>query len=261
VTSSPPTARNGRRQTIQRGSRSRLSKWTGSCTAGSASVIICPSTSYFYKMNKQKSAMRGRNRQNKRKVANPQEVARPPQLNSNVMFSHTFRFLQGGGSSPAITVGNLLGIAGAVGTVTNTTVNAICDSVRLNWVKVWTPPASQGASATCSLEWTPSSFAPTTEVSDTTMSVATPAHIVARPPRGSQAAFWNSAGASANTLFTITPPAGSVIDVNATYVLADKTSATLAFSVATAALGKLYYLALDQTVGSNLVPVSLTTTT
>jgi len=202
----------------------------------------------------------GASRQNKAKGRS--SMNRPPQLNSNVIVNHVFRFSADstGVVNYAVTVENLLGICGGIATVSNTTVSGIADSVRLHSLKIWSPPSAQGASTTCSVEWAPSNFSPTTEVSDTSMSVTTPACVIAVPPQGSQASFWNSSVASANTICQITAPAGSVIDAHVSFILCDKASASPTYTVATAVLGELYYLALDQTGSSHLVPTSLNTT-
>jgi hypothetical protein len=61
-------------------------------------------------------------------------------------------------------------------------------------------------------------------------------------------------------MFTLTAPTGSIIDVDATCLLNDSTSATQAFTVAAGTLGVLYFLPLDGATDLFL-PVSLLTTT
>jgi len=135
--------------------------------------------------------------------------------------------------------------------VAATSVSALGYAAKLHSVKVWTPPASQGATATCRLQWT-SDIGGTNqgpEVSDITMSVTTPAHISASPPLGSFASFW--VGNNGTQLFTLSAPPGSVIDVDATVILRDDGNAQNALPVATATIGALYWLALDYSSGNH----------
>ncbi len=184
----------------------------------------------------------------------------PPQLRTNVIVKHRYRFRSNvDGNATVITDSDLVGIAGAVCRTANSVLSYIAASCKVHSVEVWTPPASQGAAATCSLEWSSTDPAPFEEVSDTTVSVSEPAHIKAVPPQGSSASFWLSPSGSKN-IMTITAPVGSIIDVKCTHVLLDTGAEGGTASVASAALGALYYLPLDGT-SDKYVPVSLTTTT
>jgi len=185
---------------------------------------------------------------------------KPPQLSSNVMFNHTYRFTSTSGTATGITATSLLCAAGSIGTVTNTTVSAIGATVKVNRVSIWTPPASQGSFATCSVEWFGGANTNNKEVSDTSNSVATPASIHSRPPAKSLASFWNAIGT--NALFVLTAPVGSIIDVNLSVIFNDDDSlGTAMTTVATAVVGTIYYLSLDPNATHRYVPVSLTTTT
>jgi hypothetical protein len=97
------------------------------------------------------------------------------------------------------------------------------------------------------------------EISDTTMSVSTPAHISAKPPIGSYAYTWLSPSGS-QFAFELTAPTGSIIDVHATYMLQDDQAAGTSYTVAAGTLGALYYLPLDGATDLYL-PVGLGTTT
>jgi hypothetical protein len=208
-----------------------------------------------------------RSRRGPPKGRNPQKTNanKPPQIQSNVRVSHKYRFTSTSATPTIIHVGDLLGAAGTIGIVLNSLVATIANGVQLKSVEVWTPPASQGASATCSVSWEGALNAISSEVSDTTMSVATPAHIRAIPPANSQAKFWQNISSISTALFTLIAPPGSVIDVVMNLVLNDDDDPTASFfspTVATAQLGRMYYLALDtaQTGTHIYPPVSLTTT-
>jgi len=186
----------------------------------------------------------------------------PPMINSNVRTSHKFRFIASGTVTNQLVTSNaLLGIAGTIGTVTNSTVALCYESVRLKFVEVWAPPAAQGGSATVSVEWIGSANSPSIEVSDTTISVSHNAHIKCAPPKSSLASFWQISDNNA-TMFTLNCPTGSVVDVSIELMFVDRSAvvATQA-GLTTVAIGKVYFLALDTaTLTHVLVPVSLNTT-
>lgn len=185
----------------------------------------------------------------------------PPQISSNVSYGHTFRFVSTSSTATSITPSSLLLAAGAFTSATNTSVVSLCTSVRVNRIEMWSPPASQGASATCSVNFTGTTpQQPDREFSDTTVSTAIPAHVNCKPGPRSLASFWQSA--SANTLFTLVAPVGTIIDVHIGLYMNDGGDAAPAsVGVATAALGNFYYLSLDPNATHRYTPVSLATTT
>jgi hypothetical protein len=185
--------------------------------------------------------------------------ANPPQLSSNVIVNHTFRFLSTTANPKAITANTLLGVCGGIGVVANSTIETIASSVKLNSITIWSPPVSQGAVATCSIEWAGNAFAPDKEVSDSTISVATPARIFSRPPHMSTASFWQTS--STTTLATLIAPVGSIIDANISFVMADGNSTGLTITgFASVILGQQYYLYLDGNASHLYQPVSMTST-
>jgi len=152
-------------------------------------------------------------------------------------------------------------MSGTTGTVANTTVSAWSGSVKLNRIAIWTPPASQGSAVTCSVEFNASGVGVTMEYSDTSVSVAQPAHVNCVPPPNSTAAFWQTPGVQNNQLMTLTAPIGSIIDVSVSLILFDDDQAAQTFAVATATLGNAYFLALDCANATHIyTPVSLTST-
>lgn len=178
---------------------------------------------------------------------------------SNVVLSHKYRFTSSSGTPTTINVNSLLGAAGTMCTVANTTVSTFFESVRVGRVQIWTPPAAQGSFATCSLEWFGGTSANNLEVSDTSISTATPAYISSRPPRLSLAAFWQKPAAL--NLFQLTAPSGSIIDVDLELIMSDDETTPATTAVASGTLGIVYYLALDSANGTHIyTPVSLVTT-
>ncbi len=182
----------------------------------------------------------------------------PPQLRTNVILKHRYRFTSTNASPQTIIDNDVVGIAGAVCSVANSSLSMIAASVKIHSIEIWSPPASQGTAATCSVEWL-STYSPSIEVSDTTVSVSKPAHVKAQPPPGSAAAFWINPG-NVQNIMKITAPVGSIIDVKCTHVLLDTGTAGTSYAVAAGTLGALYYLPLDGS-SDTYIPTSLTTTT
>lgn len=179
---------------------------------------------------------------------------RPPQFRSNIKYNHRFRFL----ITPANASGGLLDVTVnalllSFGTLLSnaTTGYAINQSFKLRRVSVWTPPATQGSVATCTLLWTDQSGATAVagntglEVSDSTNSVTTPAHISAKPPAGSLASWWHSFADPSTYLFQLTAPIGSLIDIDAELVLADGFASASTIYTSSLATGKVVFAFLD----------------
>jgi hypothetical protein len=184
--------------------------------------------------------------------------SKPPQIPTSPSMTRTWRFSSTSATKQTIGCVDLCGIAGAVCSVANTTLQISSVGVKVHKVSIWTPPASQGASATCQIQWFSKDGDLVQEASDTSMSTSIPAHIVSKPPTGSQA--WFQLGAAGNTLvMDITAPVGSIIDVHCTHVFLDGVIGS-PYTVAAGALGVLYYLPLDG-ASDVFLPVSLVTTT
>lgn len=183
----------------------------------------------------------------------------PSQFKSNVELRHSFRYVSTSGTATAITPTSLLCSAGTVCTVANFAASSFNGSVKVNQVEMWSPPASQGSNTTCSVLWAGANNSPDREYSDTSVSVATPAYVRCPPPPMSLASFWQTAGTG--TLFTLTAPTGTIIDVHVSLILFDDDVSQATASIATGVLGTIYYLSLDPNATHRYTPVSLTTTT
>lgn len=181
----------------------------------------------------------------------------PPQILSNVVKNHTFRYLASSGFSGAISAQMILGAMGTICTTTNSVVTFINESFKVNRISMWAPPASQGAATTVSVNWIGSMFSPNKEVSDTSVSVSHNSQLHCKPPPLSSASFWQPI--SGNNVFSLVAPAGTVIDINVSIVEGDDEVIGTA-NVATGVLTHTYYLALDGPTSNLLVPVSLATT-
>jgi len=183
---------------------------------------------------------------------------KPPQIASNIQYTHRYRFTSTSATLTAITPQSLLGAAGTICTNTNTAVNPFNGSVRVKRVEMWAPPATQGSTTTCSVQWVGDQKTSNFEVSDTSNSVTTPAKISSSPPRLSLASFWNQN--STSTLFSLVAPVGTIIDVLLDLIVFDEDDAQVGITVATGALGNTYFLSLDPNATHRYVPVSLNTT-
>jgi len=184
----------------------------------------------------------------------------PPMIQTNIIWSHNFRFKASTQTTADITVADLLGVAGTVGVVTNTTVVANNFSVKIARIKIWAPSGVIAGSQTCSIEWTGLDFSPSKEVSDTTINISQPARISTKPPNRSLASFWQNS-LQTNPIFRIVVPQDAVIDVQLSFIMNDGANASgPPIAVSTAVIGTTYYLALDGPNTNNLVPVAMTTT-
>jgi len=184
-------------------------------------------------------------------------LLRPPQFDSTVKFTHKFRFLSNSAATSTITRARLLNLL--VSATAANTANRIFSGARLIKVEVW---AVQGASsanpfntATVSLEWI-SNLSPTTEVSDSGNAENT-AHISCKPPSMSTGAFWSMTGSNeTESLFILTVPVGSIVDVTVELVCMDGETPVVV-TIGSGTAGFLSAVALDD-VAATLIPVSYT---
>ncbi len=181
----------------------------------------------------------------------------PPQIKSNIVLKHKYRFRATAAFTGSITNTRIAGALGGMAT-TIVGVSLLPESFRIRKVELWAPPPSQGAASTISLEWLGSANSPSLEVSDTTVSVSRPAHIVTKPPVQALSSFWQQP--SGTVAFTLNVPTGTIIDLTVDWIISDSAAAAGVIVVAAAVIGEVYYLALDHGVSDLLVPVSLTTT-
>jgi len=184
----------------------------------------------------------------------------PPPHQSNIRLNHKFRFMALATELSTITSQNVLGALGTLGTITNTAVGTCAESFRIKKLSIWSPPASQGAATTISVEWIGTQQSPSIEVSDSSNSVSRPAHISSAPPKNSNAAFWHTPQIGNENLFNLSLFANSIVDLDVEYILLDDAANKVSLAVTTAVIGNPYYLALDGPTNNNIVPLSLSTT-
>ncbi len=184
----------------------------------------------------------------------------PPMLQPHIRTTRRFRFVATSAVAyNSITVKDLAGVCGVVGTVTNTTGAYLVGTLRVAKVEMWSPPASVGTSVSISMSWGGFNNSPNIEYTDSSVSQTEPAHIACRPPRESLAKFWQTTG-NDSPLFILNCPTSTIIDVTIEFMEADSSSALTTTSLVTAVVGQRYYLALDDTSNHVIVPVGLFTT-
>jgi len=188
-------------------------------------------------------------------------MSHPAQLKCNLEFAHQYRFTSTTGGSINITDATILT---AMGVSARTAVlgQAIFQALKIRKIEIWAPPASQGAAVTASIYWPPTAgqAGMGREVSDTSVSVSEPAHVVSSPPRGSLAGFWQYG--AGNNLVALNAPPGSIIDIWLAGVLLDgpATNAIVTATLVGATIGTIYYCCLDSSTKATgvYIPVSLT---
>jgi len=184
----------------------------------------------------------------------------PPQFTSTFIVRRKLRFkataFSAGDTVTFISLGDLW-----CNTPTAATGYQMSNYVRIRKIEMWAPMAADLIPVTCSVEWVGGGaglLGKSNIVSDTSMGSGEPAHVVTRPPAGSQIAEWQTTtGANA---FKLVYPANTIIDLSIDFVVRDDASAVAVTGVvAGATVGASYIRALNSSVNNNLVPLSTAT--
>lgn len=153
----------------------------------------------------------------------PRSIAQPPSIVASPVFNMTQRYVNALGSAIKVQRGDMLQRLVMVKTASSVGVR-LCSGVRLNWLSVYSTGASSAltGATNVAVQWV-SEFGPPKITADTSTSTAFPACLPEmKPPKESVAAFWSTDGLNeSDTLFIITSPAGSIIDINFSFVLQD----------------------------------------
>jgi hypothetical protein len=214
-----------------------------------------------------KMPRRNHNRRAGRRQQNNQQVSaqiKPPQIKTNVIFRHKFRYICTASSSFTVNPVKLAAACGSICTVVNSVCTLLYDSLRIRSIECWSPAPSQGTASTATVLWNQLSAGisnmSSIEVSDTSMSTAYPAHVKCRPPKESFASNWTSAASTTPNLMTLSLATGTVVDLDVELILGDTGASGPTATVVTGVLGTVYYLPLDGTSSHNCIPVQLSTT-
>ncbi len=179
----------------------------------------------------------------------------PAEFVPTLSLGHRFRF-----SSPTASLGlpilrqyllNLVTMA-----TTTSVQHRIIDAIKLNRVQVWSqPPVLGGVSTPIVVEWV-GNHSPSTIHSDTAIGVR-PGFVDSVPPADSSNRWWSISGTDeGETLFKVSCPAGSVIDVTCTLRLIDDEAAVLgeAGTGGASTVGTIYFNYLDSFSSKALLP-------
>jgi len=185
-----------------------------------------------------------RKQRNPKRRVDRQVISHPPQIREYAIRHGTrLRFTMTAAASELITYQNLLDCI-LIG-ITTTTLTDIFQQVKIRAVEVWSISAV-GTPATCSVQFPATAVGLVGDArlhTDTSMGVE-PAHVRAVPAKGSQASLFQVS--SANTAFIVTASAGSVVDVELTFVQSSEQGTQPAQNAGVAiTVGASYWRGLD----------------
>lgn len=177
-----------------------------------------------------------------------------PVIPSVTKITRTYRFECTGNLGATITSSNVIGICGAMCTVTNSTLTFIAFAAQVHRIRVWAPSATNAVVVQTEVQWYTMNQGPGREAATTSITPSRPSYLSSKPRYGEWAGQKFSAGAT--PVFGISCPVGSVIDLHCSHWLSDLAGANTTQSATVATVGELYYTALDGTT-KTAVPVGL----
>lgn len=193
-------------------------------------------------------------------------IPRPPAFVPSLKFRHSFRwsFISGGGF--AVTSDDILNwyiVATAA-----TTSARIISALRMRRFRLWGVPASTGSSSGSALSTTISiefpttgqagtSFAPSVTHSDQALGFQN-AYLDVRTSKDYLAGWWLASGLTAQSVFNVIAPTGSILEIECDLVLVDNEATIAGPTLAGATLGRIYGGTLEG-ANANITPIGLTT--
>ncbi len=178
-----------------------------------------------------------------------------PQIPCNYMQTHRYRFRATSDFDAFINSTSLLGVPG-LASATTTDLYPIARALRIRKIEVWAPTGTSTTPSILELTWTGSVNGPAKSVSDVSVNVSKPAHIVTRPPKDSLCSFWVNQSATPYSLFSLACPSGSVVDIVLQWTQKDDSTPGTVVVVTGATAGLVYYGYLDGDSTHLLSPVS-----
>jgi len=185
----------------------------------------------------------------------------PPTLLTTPSFAQTLRFMSNATSVRNITVGMLANAAGGIA-ATSILFYPWSSAVRLKKVTIWPGEDATSASVNqCAVTWASQAsggYAPERELDASVPSGMTlPRRMVFRPPKLSLALDWLSQSLAGDSIFQITSPIGSVVDVEILCRMSNNFTPFPSEVAAGATAGSAYWGALDTATGTggNYPPV------
>jgi hypothetical protein len=212
------------------------------------------------------------NKRKKSKTSNsnyktvPYGIPNPPPWSPTTSVPLHLRFIlaTAGVSDLAISITDLLNLR----CLASTAVLAfrIFDAVKLRKVEAWCANTAATASNTIEIEFLSSNpyFSDDSKIfSDTAVGVTNVAHVVAKPNPFGMSAAWFSGASNSFTIFNLTAPQGTVIDVHLTGRMIDDEpklpNAGITVAAATAGTAYCLYLDNDQGAAAVIVPIGYNT--
>lgn len=178
------------------------------------------------------------------------------------------RYIMNATGTPSVNSLALIIAGGCCVTVANSSGRSICFAAKIHRLRIWAQPitsstAAYGVPTTVTLTWGP--IPPTnvfyganrSQVTATAIGPEEPAFIDSRPPRGSNAAGWQmgntdqlfviSGGGNSAGGLTTGVPAGTIVELDATYIISDGSTlgAPMPTITSAASLGSIVYPSLD----------------
>lgn len=191
-----------------------------------------------------------------------QMVTRPPSFLAAIKLTKKIRYNDVGTTTTFnITRGNILNVF--LNGTTSSTCGRLLAAVRLTRLELWCTLTPGNAYASFSVEWL-SNYGPSIEISDTTVSVSLPGHLITSPPTNSLCSFWSLTGVSeGEVLAKLVLPSSSngttVIDATFECVFMDDETPVSVSLSQTVTPNQFYMGYLDgQGSSSEVQPVSYT---
>lgn len=181
----------------------------------------------------------------------------PPQFRANTQFAHRIRYTGAASFSSTVSRGQLLSTF-LLNLANGTSFGRLVSAIRVKRIEMWGAAVTSASSAaSVAVTWL-SNYGPNSEVSDSSTSTASPAHLITGPPAQSLASFWSIAGSNESEIvFRVAGPIGTIIDVWYDFTLVDGVGTTVTTTNA-GSTNNLYVTDLDGPAGSaQIVPVSV----
>jgi len=184
----------------------------------------------------------------------------PPKIQITPTLTHVFRYQPISALiAQSCSVSDLILLPGLVCTVNLTQAVSLFTTIKIHSIKVW--PGLGSSSAATHISWASAAQGFTRDDSkDETLpgGVTVDECLVSKPPKRTLWTDWLNGAAGAQLVFTITCPAGSVIDFHASWQTTN-TFTPLLVAVNAVTLGTVFYPALDGVTTHLAPPVQLPT--
>jgi hypothetical protein len=198
----------------------------------------------------------------KKKTGKTGKVSLPPMIQLTPIVKHVFRFrVTSTVNGTNVGVGGILGALGNIASAT-TTLRNLATAFRIHSVKLWLPGGSTGINSY--IDWSNSAtfgISPDYAIDKTTPDGITDTGVlVFKPPAKSLAGYWLANSISGGSgVFAVTALAGSILDLEVSYCLANVYGTSSVTITGPATVGNMYYLALNGPATNTIQPVGLTT--